>query len=79
MANLKSDKFTVAKQLLQKAELNLLQVDRQCTEFRATTESISDFGENKFTRREAGLDALDALKNRLMGLTYNNLGCLCKQ
>lgn len=22
---------------------------------------------------------MDALKNRLLGLTYNNLGCLCKQ
>jgi len=65
--------------LLKQAEQNLLQVDRQCDEFRAASDSISDLIESKITRPEAGIVALDALKNRLMGLTYNNLGCLCKQ
>ena len=43
-----------------------------------TTDSISDLGDANFAKR-AGIGPLDALKNRLMGLTYNNLGCLCKQ
>ena len=79
MANLKNDQFTEAKRLLIKAEHNLLQVDNSCAEFRVTTDSISDLGDANFGKKEAGIGPLDALKNRLMGLTYNNLGCLCKQ
>ena len=29
--------------------------------------------------KQAELDELNSLKNRLMGLTYNNFGCLYKQ
>ena len=53
-------------------------MDSQCAEFQATTDSIGDLGDAHFAKK-AGIGALDALKNRLMGLTYNNLGCLCKQ
>ena len=78
MANLKNDQFVMAKRLLFKAEQNLVQVDNQCAELLVTTDSISDLGDANFAKR-AGIGPLDALKNRLMGLTYNNLGCLCKQ
>ena len=80
MSNLKNDQFSTAKRLLLKAEMNLIQVDNQCAEFQATTDSIGDLGDVQFAKREEpGISDLDNLKNRLMGLTYNNLGCLYKQ
>ena len=75
MANLKNDNFNQAKNLLLKAEQNLLKVDIHVAEI---SESIGDLCDTQFTKK-AGIGPLDALKNRLMGLTYNNLGCLCKQ
>ena len=79
MAKLKSDQFTAAKKLLFKAELNLIQVDDECAELQATSDSINDLGDHQFAYKEGGIGAVEALKNKLMGLTYNNLGCLCKQ
>ena len=77
MASLKNDQFVNAKKLLLKAEHTLLTVDAQCAELQATTDSIGDLGDPQFAK-VTGIGTLDALKNRLLGLTYNNMGCLHK-
>ena len=72
---LRKDNFKMATKLLQKAESNLMQVNAQIEEFQEGAESIGDL---QFAYG-SGLNSLDSLKNRLLGLTYNNLGCVSKQ
>lgn len=66
MTFLKSNQFDFAKELLKKAEVHLLNVDTQVP---SKTESLES----------GGISALSTLKNKLLGLTYNNLGCVAKQ
>ena len=59
--------------------MNLNQVDRQCSELRANADSIGDLNDKSLQKKMEDVEELETLKNRLMGLTYNNFGCLCKQ
>lgn len=65
----------MAIMLLQKAESNLMQVNAQIAEVQAGADSLGDLS----LMQGSGLSTLDSLKNRLLGLTFNNLGCVCKQ
>ena len=58
--------------MLIKAEQNLLSVDKQIADLYFGVENLD---ENNYE----GLGDIQVLKNRLLGLTYNNLGCVCKQ
>ena len=75
MEFLRNDQFALSIRLLNKAEHNLMQVNEQISEFKEGAESIGDMQFLQGT----GLVTLESLKNRLLGLTYNNLGCVCKQ
>ena len=57
--------------MLIKAEQNLLSVDQQIADLQFGAENLD---ENNYE----GLGDIQVLKNRLLGLTYNNLGCVCK-
>ena len=75
MEYLRNDSFAMSVRLLHKAEQDLMQVDDQVSNFKNNAESIGD----QTFMKGAGLIHLESLKNRLLGLTYNNLGCVCKQ
>ena len=75
MEYLRNDSFAMSVRLLHKAEQDLMQVDEQVANFKSNAESIGD----QTFMKGAGLVHLESLKNRLFGLTYNNLGCVCKQ
>jgi len=46
---------------------------------KANTDSIGDLNDQALQQRLSDIYEVETLKNRLMGLTYNNFGCLCKQ
>lgn len=72
MQFLRGNQYDLATALLVKAETNLLQVDSQITQMQESVgqDSLNDAGQ---------INLLNALKNKLLGLTYNNLGCVAKQ